>query len=466
LSGVLGVFGGDGKIALDVLKHVSAAVGTLEKRFQAVQEQDSQFAFEQVKSEMQVMFITISNSLLPSIVELSKKLKELVARFKELPPETQTMIVRTLALVAAIGPLLILLGSVTNIISILIPLFVRLGAVMTTGMPWAALALGVGLVLKAIGDAYVEKLEQAIRITEKFKTTINSVATTDQLVTNLKATNQEVSALLKDRENAAARLGEIQARIDKIEENSFKATFQKAELGALAQARADELANMQQVEIELANLIKLRDMYTGKVTEALLAEQKLAAVQTGSDEGEPLAVMVPAISPEDWQALLEAIDPVTESLKDLRLAKEMIDKQFAAKNIDLTEYKRLIDVLQKSKLAFDALNPALLVMREMDAAMAANLKSNMDYVDSLVTMKMNLEGLKQVIDPVGAALANLAAARKVLKDASDAKIIDPAEFERLSVALESSSLAVQDLGDVFERAGSEWLFALNQLANL
>lgn len=150
LAGVLGVFGGEAGKAEDVLDGVSAAVGTLEERFQAVIDQDPQMAFNMMRSEIEALAIEISANLMPAWLDLLSGVRDLATGFRDLDESTQSLIVKVGALAAAIGPLLILLGSVINAVA-------RIAPVMrSAGAGYAGLALAAGGLAVKIAEALIE----------------------------------------------------------------------------------------------------------------------------------------------------------------------------------------------------------------------------------------------------------------------------------------------------------------------
>ena len=87
---------------------------------------------------------SFGEALLPVLTPLVASLKDLIGRFTDLSPETRKIIVIILGLVAAIGPLLIVIGSIASGIAALMPVITGLGTV------FAVLTGPIGLVIAAI----------------------------------------------------------------------------------------------------------------------------------------------------------------------------------------------------------------------------------------------------------------------------------------------------------------------------
>lgn len=143
LSGVLGVFGGEADAAQKITQGVGDAVGTLDRRFQDLIEQDPAFAFEQMKASLSTLLIEISANVLPAVLDLVGIIRDLTESFRQLEPETQRNVVKMAAFAAAIGPLLIagglLISSLRGIAGALIA--VRAASIGTSGAIASMIAL-------------------------------------------------------------------------------------------------------------------------------------------------------------------------------------------------------------------------------------------------------------------------------------------------------------------------------------
>ena len=457
LSGVLGVFGGEGKIAQEVLEGVSAAVGTLEERFEAMKELDPSFAIKAMQSETQALFIDLSVDLLPIFLELIQTLRDTVKWFAQLSPETKTFAVNAGLAAAAVGPLLFALGGMARIFGTLLPLLLKLGFLLS---PAGAIGLGLGLLVKLIGDIYVARLEAAISTTRRFTTSLEELKTAAGLQNNLLAVSENVNQFITDRENITRRIQDVQASLENM-----------TGLGKLIGADDDAIAQLARLNAELETTdkniesqIKLRDDYTQRLVEAILKEQEeTEALKKLNDEFAEIGIKTDL---EALQELLDLLDPTAKAMEELTDARKLLDRAFKNGDLEPEEWERWNAILDRSQLAIDALGDSLFKINSMDINIAADLEDSIAFVEGLEAIKNELDGLERVIDPAGAALKDLTAARDLLQEAFDNKIIDRNSFDALSSALEESSLAVQDLGDTFERAGQEWFFALNELSGL
>ena len=71
-------------------------------------------AIEQMKGSLETAGIKLGTVLAPAITEIANDVTDLANKFSELNPETQTMIVKSLTLAAAMGPVLMVSGSLIS----------------------------------------------------------------------------------------------------------------------------------------------------------------------------------------------------------------------------------------------------------------------------------------------------------------------------------------------------------------
>lgn len=88
-------------------------------------------------------FIKAGEAIMPIAAEVAKKISELAQAFAGLSPETQKMLLKALAITAAVAPLLKILGSISGVVS---TLQVSAGALgISTGLLVGKIALIVGI---------------------------------------------------------------------------------------------------------------------------------------------------------------------------------------------------------------------------------------------------------------------------------------------------------------------------------
>jgi phage-related minor tail protein len=116
---VLGAAIYDGKINLDALgTSMSDFSGNTADAFNATLDPADQFttALNNLEVIGAQLFTTIQTMIAPVLDKVVQKLKDLNARFQEMTPEQQQMIIKIAAIAAAIGPVLVLVGKAVSTI--------------------------------------------------------------------------------------------------------------------------------------------------------------------------------------------------------------------------------------------------------------------------------------------------------------------------------------------------------------
>jgi len=130
----------------DFLKILESSAGTVENTFNAMQDplDESQVAWNNLKLALAELGNTIQTMVGPILLALSEELKKVTGWFKNLSPEMKELIVKIGLILLAIGPLLIIFGTLAGAISSLVTLFVILKGI------FLAITLPIGLVIIAI----------------------------------------------------------------------------------------------------------------------------------------------------------------------------------------------------------------------------------------------------------------------------------------------------------------------------
>lgn len=111
----------------------------------------------QATANFQEATAQLADTIAPIITQITNVVAGLIEKFNALPPDVQQVIAVVLLLVAAIGPLLSGIGSISMGISTLLPIFKSLWAVMSAN-PVGAIITVIGLLVTAFITAY-EKCE-------------------------------------------------------------------------------------------------------------------------------------------------------------------------------------------------------------------------------------------------------------------------------------------------------------------
>lgn len=119
-----------------------------------------QFALKQVKQTLASAGAEIGSVLLPTIVTIAKQIAEAAQRFSELDNSTQKTIIKFVAMAAAAGPLLILLGSMIKLVQGLGQALMILAANPLSFVIMAAAATAAYLAMAPWLEATKNQIEQ------------------------------------------------------------------------------------------------------------------------------------------------------------------------------------------------------------------------------------------------------------------------------------------------------------------
>ncbi|MGV3161962.1 phage tail tape measure protein [Streptococcus hyovaginalis] len=178
-----------------MLALVDSAPGSLDKQTQALIKSDGaakqmadtmnsgvKGSIEELKGALETAGITIGEILAPAFEKVVNGLTELINWFNQLNPSTQTVIVAIAGVVAAIGPLLVIIGTAAVTFAkfkaqtgILYGAFTVLkGAVTALGAVFGFLATPIGLAIAAIA-AIIAVMVYLYNTNEEFRNKVNEV---------------------------------------------------------------------------------------------------------------------------------------------------------------------------------------------------------------------------------------------------------------------------------------------------
>jgi TP901 family phage tail tape measure protein len=143
LSGVLDLMGSNADGTREIFANMADTTGTLDDAFAVVSE-TSGFKFQQTMAEMRQVLLEVGDIIGPVVLEIVGKFREMLAVFNDLSPEQKEQVVRFLAIAAAVGPVLLIMGKLITAVGSIIK-----GAVIL-GKGLALLATPFGLIGLAI----------------------------------------------------------------------------------------------------------------------------------------------------------------------------------------------------------------------------------------------------------------------------------------------------------------------------
>jgi hypothetical protein len=199
-------------------------------------------AMRRMKSQMEGIAIEMGGHLVPVFEAVIEKVSKLIEWFGSLSDETKKNIVKWGLVVAAIGPLLMIFGQLSLGVSALIPIFVKLGAVMLAN-PYLAVAAAIG----AIGLAAFRATSQY----NKFADVMGAVTDANQKaeksileqkikVTDLTKVLKDENSTLEDKEKALNALNIL------APEYYGKLTAAKIDVEKLDTATKDYIGTLRQ----------------------------------------------------------------------------------------------------------------------------------------------------------------------------------------------------------------------------
>ena len=159
---------------------------------------------QQIGNALSDMSEAIGKVLIPMIKNLAQWIKKMAQKFDDLSDSQKENIVKWGLVVAAIGPMLMIIGQLSIGVSALIPLFVKLGTVMLAN-PYLAVAAAIGAIGLAAFRAtsqYNEFGDVMGAVNDINKTAEKSILEQKIKVTDLTKVLKDENSTLEDKEKA------------------------------------------------------------------------------------------------------------------------------------------------------------------------------------------------------------------------------------------------------------------------
>ena len=262
--------------AVGSTERLDTAVGALTDQFQGQAETAAGVgagALVQLQNQLGDISEEIGGMLMPTVLKIVTKIKDLAERFKNLSISQKENVIKWAAIFAAIGPVLLILGQLTIVLSAMIPVLAKTGKgwkKLTTFMkanPWILVATAVALVTTALISAH----KQSKRLADTQIGVRNAIASANESVVEQKLSinglvkefNKE-NATLEDKEKVLKRLQLIApeyyghltaAKITTRELNTAtKKYIDTLLLKAKVQAAEQEIIRLSKEELKLQKL--------------------------------------------------------------------------------------------------------------------------------------------------------------------------------------------------------------------
>jgi TP901 family phage tail tape measure protein len=200
LSGVLDLMGSNAKDNEAVFKALSESGGELDFAFQNVSN-TIDFKWNQAiasgKAALIELFNVIKGSLLPVLEVVSSVIQIVTDKFMALSPQMQQIVVIGALIAAAIGPILVILGTLVGLFAALIPIIVGVIAVfMVFGAPLIAVGAAI-MVLVGIVGALVAAFIYLWKTNDEFRENVintwNTIKEAAKVIFNELKTNIKIA---------------------------------------------------------------------------------------------------------------------------------------------------------------------------------------------------------------------------------------------------------------------------------
>ena len=305
LSGVMDMLGSNVDGTRQIFDQMSDTAGITAEAFD-ITSQSVGFRMAQAWTDFKVALMTAGEIILPMVTQITEFIGHLASRFTELPGPAQTALVVVMGLLAAAGPLLLVLGSMAKNITMLTAAFTALRAAMIAHpiLALATVATAVGTALYFMGgqasdaekriDAMADAMIRAGDASQGISDRLTEmVMASDELARVMRASNvtvDDMTTALQSGDEAWARV------VDKLV------------AGAEASGESD------------AAIRVLRDGLESMADEAATAEERLRNVTAATAEAGPSSqALTQSYIDQALQArnLADATDETTDAVEDL-----------------------------------------------------------------------------------------------------------------------------------------------------
>jgi len=151
LNSVLALTGNQAESFNSLLDQMNTATGASQEAFNAFVEANPGFAFQQLRAEVSVLAVELGSALLPTLIMLTRKIVPIIDTvvewIKNNPKLTESLVVLAAglaAVMAVVGPLLVMLPGVVSLFGLIS------SAAPVVGAALAALTGPIGLVVAAV----------------------------------------------------------------------------------------------------------------------------------------------------------------------------------------------------------------------------------------------------------------------------------------------------------------------------
>jgi TP901 family phage tail tape measure protein len=143
LSGVLDLMGSNADGTREIFANMADTTGILDGAF-SVTSQTSAFQMQQAMAELKGIFLELGEIIMPFVKDFVEGFRGVIQTFKDLSPEQKEQVVRFLAIAAAVGPVILILGKLLTALGTIIKTVVILGkAIALLATPFGLIGLAI-----------------------------------------------------------------------------------------------------------------------------------------------------------------------------------------------------------------------------------------------------------------------------------------------------------------------------------
>ena len=151
LRGFLTLVGEAAKKNVSIFDQVAHSTGAMNTAFKTALTNDPTAQFNKMKAQLQVLAIVIGEQLIPILTSMAGTLVSLADRFRGLSTRQQHAVLIAAGMLAVLGPLVSIIGTVITVVSAATVAFRALGiAELFAGGPVTAIVVGLGLLAAAL----------------------------------------------------------------------------------------------------------------------------------------------------------------------------------------------------------------------------------------------------------------------------------------------------------------------------
>lgn len=451
----MGLHSGTGEMTLQIKQAATLALimeQTADAQGQAAREAEgASGAMRALKTELKNLATDIGQLLLPVITPLVNKLREMAEKLSAMSPETQRMVVLFLALAAAIGPVLIIVGklafalkSLIELKLILTPLIAGLGtssgiaavgvgalgtAAAFLGLPLWGLVAIIGAVIAAITLLYKkfkkgkdDIVDESKDMADEVKTIMDKINNPDSLYDPYLNIGKDINLGLVDGINSNGELPlnavdeQSKALADKVKENISKMDTFGA---AITTALTNQYKEMQEEQVTMLDTkVKNEKNASEKIislikqsteTEKVALNDRLAKLKVSTDE------RISEYQRDYNNRMLYLNTDTTTTVDDIQAKIDAIDKvaKKESQALKTREYNEQLSALSMQRLMAKSSEEQKAIMEKYQ-----QVKKQRDEEIAANTREVNKNKLKEQMEQVK---KEAAIQEKKLKDELDKK---------------------------------------------